>query len=186
MTVKHQPVLEGGKVRLVPLAAEHLERSRKWVNDPFIMSTVLRVSHVTPEDHQRWFANILSDPGKLVYAILWKPGGIHIGNTGLYHLDMTHLRGEFWIYLGEAEYRGMGAASETLGLMKQLSFDMLGLRKLYLHVGLDNLPARSLYSRHGFREDGVLRQHYHIGGKPVDVAVMSQLRQEYDDNKHDA
>jgi RimJ/RimL family protein N-acetyltransferase len=186
MTAKTQPELEGDKVRLVPLGWEHLDRSRSWVNDPFIMSSVLRVSHVTREDQQRWHAGILSDPAKLVYAILWKDGNIHIGNTGLYNLDAAHLRGELWIFIGAAKYRGMGAASDALALMKRLSFDILGLRRLYLHVGLDNLPARSLYSRHGFREEGVLRQHYVIGGKPVDVAVMSQLRQEYDHQKHDS
>ena len=178
-----QPELSGPKIRLVQLAEEHLARSLVWVNDPYIMSCVLRVSPVTWEDQRRWYEGIFSDNSKMVYAILRASNGVHIGNTGLYHLDLTHRRAEFWIYLGEPGNRGTGVGSETLVLMKRLAFEHLGLTRLYLHVGLDNLPARCLYSRHGFKEEGILRHHYIIGGKPVDVAVMSQLDHEYDDHK---
>ncbi|KAF0235143.1 MAG: hypothetical protein FD177_302 [Desulfovibrionaceae bacterium] len=184
VNAKVQPELAGGKVRLVPLSDEHLAKSLEWVNDPYIMSTVLRVTPVTWEDQRRWYAAILSDPAKMVYAILRAGDGIHIGNTGLYHLDLTHRRAEFWIYLGDQDSRGTGAASETLTLMKALAFEHLGLTKLYLHVGLDNMPARCLYTRHGFKKEGVLRHHYIIDSKPVDIVVMSQLENEYDHESH--
>lgn len=183
MTSAAQPELSGTKVRLVPLAEEHLARSLVWVNDPYIMSCVLRVTSVTWDDQRQWYAAILSNPAKMVYAILRTSDGLHIGNTGLYNIDLSHRRAEFWIYIGDPDSRGTGAASETLGLMKAFAFEHLGLGRLYLHVGLDNLPARCLYSRHGFKEEGVLRHHYIIGGMPVDVAVMSQLEHEYDDHK---
>ena len=183
MNAPAQPDLVGSKVRLVPLGEGHLARSLEWVNDPYIMSCVLRVAPVTWEDQRHWYAAILSDPAKMVYAILRASDGLHIGNTGLYNIALPHRRAEFWIYIGDPGSRGTGAASETLRLMRALAFEHLELARLYLHVGLDNLPARCLYSRHGFREEGVLRHHYIIGGKPVDVAVMSQLEHEYDDHK---
>ncbi|MFZ5426245.1 MAG: GNAT family N-acetyltransferase [Thermodesulfobacteriota bacterium] len=175
-----QPVLEGHKVTLAPLGEEHLARSLEWVNDPHIMSTVLRVTPVSWSDQRAWHQSLQSNPSRMVYAILWREGGTHIGNTGLYHLDMLHRRGEFWIFLGDPSYRGLGAASEAMTLLERHAFETLGLERLYLHVGVDNLPARSLYTRHNFKEEGILRRHYIIGGKPVDVAVMSLLRQEYD------
>lgn len=183
MIAADYPVLTGSRVHLIPLGEEHLAKSLAWVNDPHIMSCVLRVSTVTWEDQRRWYATILSDPAKMVYAILRADDGSHIGNTGLYNINPSHRRAEFWIYIGDTASRGAGAASETLGLMRALAFVHLGLARLYLHVGLDNLPARRLYTRHGFREEGVLRHHYIIGGKPIDVAVMSQLKHEYEDCK---
>jgi diamine N-acetyltransferase len=177
-------VLEGVLVRLISLGEEHLAKSLAWVNDPFIMATVLRVLPVTWEDQKRWYENLRSDPSKRGYAIHWREDGRHIGNTGLYHIDRRHLRAEFWIYLGEPAYRGKGAAGEALTLMRTLAFEELGLERLYLHVGVDNRPARNLYNRHGFVEEGILRRHYVIEGRPVDVAVMSQLRSEYDPQKY--
>lgn len=186
MNAQDQPEQAGVKVRLVPLGEEHLAKSLEWVNDPFIMSTVLRVTPVTWEDQLRWHATILSDPAKMVYAVLRASDGLHIGNTGLYNIDRQHRRAEFWIYIGAPSCRGMGAANDALGLMRRLAFEHLDLGRLYLHVGVDNQPARCLYSRHGFREEGVLRNHYIIGGKPVDVVVMSQLQHEYDHQEQDS
>lgn len=175
-----QPVLEGSRVRLEPLAEEHLSRSMEWVNDPFIMSGVLRVLPVSWEDQQRWFAALQADPGRMVWALVQTRGNRHVGNTGLYHLDRDHSRAEFWIYLGAPESRGLGVASQALGLVKAFAFGPLGLRRLYLHVDVDNRPAFGLYTRHGFFCEGVLRQHYFIDGKWIDVAVMSLLKHEYD------
>jgi len=176
-----QPELGGSKVLLVPLGEEHLAKSLEWVNAPFIMATVLRVTPVTWDDQRRWFVGIKNDPTKFVYAIILKASGQHIGNTGLYGVDFFHRRGEFWIYIGDEDSRGKGAASESLRLIKDLAFKQLKLQRLYLHVGVDNLPARRLYTRNGFREEGVLRHHYIIDSKPVDIVVMSQLGHEYDD-----
>jgi RimJ/RimL family protein N-acetyltransferase len=186
MNTPAQPELAGSKVRLVPLGEEHLARSLEWVNEPYIMASVLRVTPVTWDDQKRWHAAILADPAKMVYAVLRSDDDLHIGNTGLYNIDRQHRRAEFWIYIGDPACRGIGAASDALGLMRTLAFEHLGLGRLFLHVGVDNRPARSLYSRHGFREEGVLRHHYIIGGKPVDVVVMSQLQHEYDHQKQDS
>jgi len=184
MTDAPQPLLRGGRVRLEPLEERHLERSLEWVNAPHIMRAVLRVLPVTWEDQRRWHAAIQADPARLVWAIHDQGDDAHLGNTGLYHIDRLHRRAEFWIYLGDPGRRGRGAGGEALRLVRAFAFETLGLERLFLHVAVDNQPALNLYTRHGFLREGVLRGHYRIDGAPVDVAVMSQLKSEYDQQKH--
>ncbi len=179
-----QPVLSGDKAQLVPLSQEHLAQSLEWVNDPFIMSSVLRVLFVTWEDQLNWYSALKASDCCLVWAILDVHSKKHVGNTGLYSIDSNHKRAEFWIYLGDPQARGTGIGSQALALTKSFAFGPLGLMRLFLHVGVDNLAARHLYERHGFRLEGILRHHYIIENHPVDVAVMSILKNEYDQIKH--
>jgi RimJ/RimL family protein N-acetyltransferase len=174
---------EGTAIRLVPLDREHLEAARRWANDPALNRLMLRVLPVSSAAHERWFASIEGDPAKMVFAVLWRENGAHIGNTGLYHIDLLHRRAEFWVLIGEKDYQSRGAGFEALTLMQAFAFNHLNLNRLYLHVGTDNIPASRLYSKAGFTREGTLRQHYHIDGRDVNVDVWSQLKEEYEQQK---
>ncbi len=176
-------MFEGSAVRLVPLDREHLPASRCWANDPVLNRSMLRVLPVSCATHERWFAAIEADPAKMVFAVLWRENGAHIGNTGLYHIDLLHRRAEFWVLIGDRDYQGRGAGFEALTLMQTFAFEHLNLNRLYLHVGSDNVPAVRLYAKAGFTREGTLRQHYHIDGRDVDVDVLAQLKEEYEHQK---
>lgn len=172
-------MLISNTVRLVPLEREHLENTLRWANDLASKPHMLRVLPVCRATHERWYEGVVSDPSKMVFAILHCDDGLHIGNTGLYHIDFLHRRAEFWVLIGDTSRQGRGAGSETTSLMRQWAFDHLNLHRLYLHVGSANSRARTMYASQGFVEEGVLREHYFIDGCYQDVIVMSQLRNEH-------
>lgn len=165
------------RISLVPLAAEHLDATRKWANDPYLMQRILRVTAVSEQDQQRWFERLQDDPSRVVFAVLFREE--HVGNVGLYDIDTLHGRAMFWIMLGEAGARGVGLGSEAIRLMLAYGFHELGLHKIYLHVGVDNVPALRIYDKMGFVQEGILRQHFLINGHYVDAMMMSLLRSEY-------
>lgn len=166
-------------VKLVPLDREHLENSFAWANDPALKPLMLRVLPVCWASHERWYNGIVSDPSKMVFAILQGEDLRHVGNTGLYHIDFLHRRAEFWIMVGDPGRQGKGIGSVATTLMLNFAFVHLNLHRLFLYVDIGNARARTLYARQGFTEEGMLRQHVFIEGAYRDVVVMSLLRKEF-------
>jgi RimJ/RimL family protein N-acetyltransferase len=175
--------LRSQRVRLVPIGPEHQDATRAWANDPELRRRILRVSDVSEEDQRRWLERVRAAEDRLVLAIERAEDGTHVGNTGFSFLDATHRRGEFWILIGRLDDRGRGLGAECLALMLEHGFRALGLHKVHLVVATDNERAIRLYERFGFHRDGLLREHYCIEGRWVDVWHMSLLRREYEQKK---
>jgi len=178
--LKEHKILIGKKIRLVPLEREDLPKSQTWVNDKVINAKMLRVLPVSRFDQEKWFEEISQNPSKVVFAIKDIINSCHIGNTGLYSIDWIHRRAEFWILIGEKDYWNQGIGSEVVELMKIYAFNNLNLNKVYLNVGTDNSNAITLYKKLCFKEDGLLREHYYIEGKYIDVITMSIIRKDCD------
>ncbi|QLA20285.1 GNAT family N-acetyltransferase [Desulfolutivibrio sulfoxidireducens] len=171
------------RVVLVPLDREHLDASRRWANDPVLNRAMLRALPASESGQERWYAGIADNPEKMVFAVIWRADGRHIGNTGLYGIDWLHRRADFWILIGEADYRGQGVGSEVTARMRRFAFDNLGLNRLCLRVDPDNAAAVALYASQGFVREGVLRQDSYIEGRFRDILIMSQLKREYEQQK---
>lgn len=169
--------LKGSKVILRPLDREDLERSRQWVTDSDTARGLLRTLPVTQPEQERWFERISTDSTRMVWAI--QADGEHVGNTGLYYIDLLHRRAEAWFLIGSPERRGQGLGKEAAELLLQYAFQGLGLNKVYLHVGKDNIPAIRLYQGLGFVQEGELVQEYFIQGSYLDVLRMRILASEW-------
>lgn len=73
------------------------------------------------------------------------------------------------------ERRGQGLAAGLLGTLIG-EHEHRGTRRLMLEVAEDNTPARRLYARFGFTEDGRRRGYYTAGrAAPADAVLMSLL-----------
>lgn len=165
--------LSGKRLVLRPLGAAQLEQSRQWVNDPRIARSLLRVLPVSQPEQERWFQGICTDSSRLVWAVFEGPN--HVGNCGLYHMDLLHRRAEAWFLLGLEESRGRGLGLEMAELLLEYAFDSLGLHKVYLHVGADNRTALKMYTAAGFEIEGTLVDEYFLAGHYHDVLRMRLL-----------
>ncbi len=170
----------GEKIKLVPLDKEDLAKSRSWVNNSLLNSRMLRVLPVSWEDQERWYEDIIQDTSKIVFAIKTLDDEQHVGNAGLYHIDWIHRRAEFWILIGEQDFWRQGIGSDVVSLMQRYAFDSLNLNKLYVNVGIDNEAAIALYKKTNFVEEGIMKEHYYIEGKYLDMVTMAILRSEFD------
>lgn len=166
-------VLEGEKVVLRPLERGDLDRSRAWVNDPRNAAVLLRVLPVSELEEERWFESLCHDPSRMVWAVV--QAGRHVGNAGLYHIDLINRRAELWILIGDTGARGQGLGEEAVSLLLDYGFKGLGLNKIYLHVASDNRPAVKLYRKLGFALEGELVQDCYINGRFVNVLRMYKL-----------
>ena len=170
-------MLMGQRLTMRPLERADLNRSRVWVNDPANAAPLLRSLPVSELEQERWFEAICTDSRRMVWAALLESE--HVGNAGLYHVDLLHRRAEAWFLLGDPQKRGKGLGKEMAGLIMGYGFNSLGLNKIYLHVGVDNQVALRLYQRLGFLREGELKQEYFINGAFRDVWRMAILSQDW-------
>lgn len=167
-------VLDDGAVKLRPLERNDLERCRAWLNDPQTAAGLLRVLPVSELEQERWFETVCLEPARMVWAI--EASEAHVGNAGLYHIDLIHRRAELWCYIGEADRRGAGLGRRVCRLLLDYAFEGLGLNKVYVQVGANNRAALALYRGLGFQEEGRFAQEYYIKGRFLDVVRLGLLR----------
>ncbi|MEM7172107.1 MAG: GNAT family protein [Pseudomonadota bacterium] len=75
--------------------------------------------------------------------------------------------------------RRSGFGQAMLRALIAESFDELGANRLWLDVFPDNHVARQLYTKLGFREEGLMRECYIWKGNPQSSILMSILASEY-------
>ena len=143
-----------GTVELAEYDAAFLEHSWRWLNDPVIKKLTM-TPDFSREGQQQWFQSL---PGKTDYLIF----GITlakrpIGACGL--KNITASDAEYWGYIGESEFWGMGLGRQLLSAMFDLG-RRRGLVSLWLKVAADNRRAIRLYEHCGFvavsAQEGVL------------------------------
>ncbi|MEX2304137.1 MAG: GNAT family N-acetyltransferase [Bryobacterales bacterium] len=101
-----------------------------------------------------------------------------LGTCTLFHLDLTHRRGEIGFALGKQHW-GQGIASEAVARLIALAFEELGLHRIEADVDPRNEGSLRLLERQGFQREGLLRERYQVGGEIQDAVFLGLLRPEW-------
>lgn len=165
-------------IYLRPLAADDLERTWRWHNDPALYDTLGGTfRHVSRETEAEWLKQKMAPSSHEVnLAICLSDSGEHIGNAYLRDIDWVHRRAELHLFIGDDTMRGKGYGQFATRELVRHAFHDLNLRRLYLHVLADNARAIRTYEKCGFTAEGRLQQHAFKHDKFVDVLVMGLLR----------
>lgn len=169
--VSPHTILTNDLVRLRPFEPEDQPEYRKWVNDPEIMSLVDRFRPVTKEEHRAWYRDMTSRPDRIVFAVERASDGAYVGNIWLHDVDLRHRKAEVRIVLGR--HLGAGLGTAALNLLREYAFGRVDLEKLFAFVLASNPRARKAFVRAGFRREARLRGDRRVGGRRVDVDVLS-------------
>jgi diamine N-acetyltransferase len=160
-------MLKGKKVTLRAIEESHLPLMAGWRSD----------GASYPFFHE--FRPISLAAHELNFAVCG-PDGALVGTISLMHIDHRNRRSELGrVLIGEERMRRGGLGREMTHLVLEYAFNHLNLHKVECEVVAGNLPARELYGRFGFVEDGVLRQHVFKDGRYLDVIVLSLLERDY-------
>lgn len=170
-------------LHLIPIENRHLDSTRHWANSADIQNFMLRTLPVYDENQTKWYADLVENKTKIVFAIETRQENKHIGNTGFYHIDYLHRRAEFWILIGSKSYRHKGFGVQVTSLLVNFAFNNLNLNKVYVHVTEENNAAINLYSKCNFTQEGFLRDHYFINGEYKNIVIMSLLKIDFYEKK---
>lgn len=164
-------------VELCALEAGHAERMLRWMRDPEIADNIGLRSQPTLERTREWIAKAQAGGSTRAWAILH--AGEHVGNVVLDCIDSYLQSARLSIYVGEASARGRGVAASALRRALESGFTELGLHRIWLTVHERNTRAALLYTRIGFRFEGILRDDFLLRGERVNAILLSILRSEF-------
>jgi diamine N-acetyltransferase len=186
------PILTGKTCQLRPLARSDMPRFLSWRQNRQLRQAVLGYRFpVTAEMEANWFDSMLNEQSQRVAFFSIDVIGDRqaqpsvtavsdqvIGFCRLTDIDWISRHAELGIMIGDAISRGRGMGTEATALLCRYAFDDLNLERVWLQVDDANQPAKHLYGRLGFKEEGRLRRHAFVGGEYHDLILMGLLRGE--------
>lgn len=102
-----------------------------------------------------------------------------LGICGLNRVDSIHRSALLGISLHNKRYWGQGLGSEAVQLLMGFGFNVLNLHRIYLTVFEDNLRAKRLYEKVGFKETGFRRDCIQRFGQYFGMYMMDILVDEH-------
>ncbi|NCA97767.1 MAG: N-acetyltransferase [Clostridia bacterium] len=124
---------------------------------------------------------LLSDwnDGQSNFVFAIRHEGQICGLVNLDGLDFPNSHAEIGIAITSKLQRGQGFASEALALLLDFAFGELNLQRIWCRIISGNDPSVRLFTRLGFVQEGVLRQHVRRSGEFRDMLVYGLLHNEY-------
>ena len=97
-----------------------------------------------------------------------------IGGASVYDIEPVPRRASigYWV---AAHARGRGVARHAVSLLATWAFDELGIARLQITCGPDNVASQRVAERCGFTREAVLRSHFPFKGSRRDTVVFSLL-----------
>ena len=172
-------------VSLRLLAYSDRNAIRKWLADPYIIHLTFVVPGpdcvplfpLSAAASDQYVNTLISDSSRLTFAI--EVNGIHIGNIGLKEYYPHKQTSEFFIEIGEAEYRGKGVGKAAIAILLDYAFFTLGIQEMRLEVLEFNDVAIRVYRRLGFEITHRSGWHYDVHGQYWQVWAMNLAKERW-------
>jgi RimJ/RimL family protein N-acetyltransferase/uncharacterized protein YciI len=129
-------------------------------------------------DLEQVSSDLVDYPSRTSFRWFISCGGIPVGHISLSNVNQSMLIAEIGYTLGESHH-GKGIATTGAGLLIEKVFAETPLRKLTAFVHDRNFSSLRLLHRLGFKQEGLLRQHYLVNGVPVNEAIFGLLREDW-------
>ena len=165
---------EFGGVAIRPIEETDLERMAQLRADMRVWTQLGDISMVNLKSQQDWFRGLQGDPCRR-YFILCSASRDFLGIVRMDEIDWINRS----VRVGGdilPEFHRQGYGAKMFELLKKYCFDFLNMHRLWLLVLEDNRPARELYLKAGFTEEGRQRQAIFRDGRYQDYIMMSLLR----------
>lgn len=96
-----------------------------------------------------------------------------VGLIGLLNIDYKNKKAEYYITIGETNYKGKGIAYIASKKLIKFAFEELGLNKIYLYTEVENIAAQKLFDRLGMEKEGMLKDDLIINGIKKDRYIYA-------------
>ncbi|WP_371495953.1 GNAT family N-acetyltransferase [Kitasatospora sp. NBC_00374] len=172
-------MVPGELVQLRPMEPSDAEALWRWNSDPEVMrwmedgyrQTLATVVKGLAERERNRYQDVL-------YGVEAKADGRLVGLVRLHGAEPETGIAEIDVYLGEKDHWGRGYATDAMRTMCRYGFEQMRLHRIQLTVVAENHPARHIYQKVGFVEEGRLRQSFRRDGRWHDQLLMGLLEGE--------
>ena len=153
----------------------------KWLvelhNDPLVLRNITNSNPITLESHLKWWSNLADDQKRLIFCV----DGFRAGFCKFYNIDTNNNNCVLGADL-HLDFRGNGHSMHMWKMMLKYCFDELGLYRVSLTTAEYNKIARHVYTKLGFKVEGVFNKSLFRDGRYYDEICMYFLRDWYYEN----
>lgn len=137
-------------ISLRPITIEDTDLMVKWRNRDFVKRNYINQSEFTREGHLKWMETRVQTGQVIQFIIL--ENDRPIGSVNMKDVDYEKGTAEYGIFIGERDALGKGYGSETAKQVVRLAKEKYHLKKLFLRLYEDNIPAYRSYLSAGFKK----------------------------------
>ena len=165
------PPLGDGVVRLRPWDAADAPEMLAAFEDPTFQrfSDWAPTSEAAVLEHLTWLEAARRRGEQIGFAVADERV---LGGASLYGFSEGRAGVGYWL---APQARGRGLASRAVGLLAAWAFAELGVARLELTCGPDNVASQRVAERCGFAREGLLRSHLPFKGGRRDTVIYSLL-----------
>jgi len=170
----------GYRVQLRPIRRDDVDAIMEWINDESVTRNFAGMSQkITREQELAFLDQVMASETDRLYAIEDREGR-YLGNAGVHKIYWPAKNGRLGLVLGDRASHGKGLGQEALRLLVARAFTELGLHKVWIVHFASNRRMAHLCGKHGFVQEGVLRDEYFHRGAWHDMVRQSLLAPEFD------
>ena len=163
-------------VTLRDFTATDINDKIRWINDP---ENHCYLHYDIPLEYDKTLQWFLSKNNSNRLDLVIEYENIPVGLIGLLGIDHANSKAEYYICLGEKQYKGRGIAKAASVALINYAFDELVLNKVYLNVDAKNTVACHLYEKIGFECEGYFREDLFHCGEYIDRKRYAILRTQF-------
>lgn len=172
-------ILKGNTIYLRPITLQDVnDNYLSWLHDVEVMSGIA-TSGYTLDNLKDYVEERINKSSVAFFAICSNGTNEHIGNVKIDFHDAKANVSELGLLIGNKNYWGKGIGFEACQLAIDYGFNKMQLRKIYLAVYENNLNAKKLYEKLGFKLEGTLRKHILANGELCDKYLMGIFKEEF-------
>ena len=147
----------------------------KWINDDRNNQFLHYDIPLNIEKTRKWYFRVRSLANR--YDAVIECDGVPVGVIGL--LNIQDGNAEYYVTLGEPEYKGLGIAKRASAILLRYAFCELKLDEVYLYTEVDNVSAQHLFEKCGFHNQGIRYASALNRGKMVERYYYTMTVEEY-------
>ena len=152
-----------------------------WLNNKQI-NQYLETRHYqqTRKTVLSFIKKMIKAPNEFLFTIRFKHNNEHIGNIKVGSINTTYNIADVSLFIGNQDAWGHGVATQAIQLISSYSFEQLKLRKLCAGAYKPNIASTKAFIKAGFKQDGILVEHYIFNNKPCDLVQVCLFSKQID------
>ena len=171
--------IKGRIVTLRQMSKSDMQLICDMFNDPELENLVVGWAFPMSLDQQtQWFEKHINDNRNFRFIIETPQDGA-IGIATLTDIDWKNRRATHGIKLAHVERKTKGIATDAVMAIMRYVFDELGLHRLDGSWFDSNIPSKNLYTKCGWKEEGVKREYVYKRGEWRDLTIVGILESDY-------
>lgn len=172
--------IKGKVVTLRAMTRGDMQMICDMFNDPMLEDVVVGWSFpLSIEQQNAWFdRNIAGDGRNFRFVIETVEDGA-VGIATLTDIDWKNKTATHGIKLANKEKRTKGIGTDTVMAIMRYAFDELGLHRLDGSWFESNVPSKGLYTKCGWKAEGIKRECIYKHGVYRDLTIVGILESDY-------